>query len=160
MIRFILALCLGNVSLSASAQSDVFWTQTGAGPNTQVQQAIQAGNRSVSAGSTVLIDQAGNDNKLTTSSQGNANVMLLRQTGNQNQLELNLTGNDNRYMVDQIGNRNVLDMPNVRSNNVDVQLIQRGDGNQLIREGGLSVGVPMRIEQTGGMKVILTTGYF
>ncbi|QHV95532.1 hypothetical protein [Spirosoma endbachense] len=158
MIRHLLTFCLGIIALSASAQSDAFWKQTGTGTNTLVQQAIVSGN--VTAGSTVLIDQAGTGNKLLTSSQGSANAMLLRQTGNQNQLELNLIGNGNHYTVDQIGNQNVLTMPDVRSNNVDVQLIQRGDGNQLIREGSLSVGVPMRIEQTGGMKVILTNNHF
>ncbi len=158
MKRFILGIGFGCLLLTAPAlaQSPVVWRQTGVGPMPSAQQAMLSGQ----GGSGVFIDQAGTGNRLTTNSQGQNNALTLRQLGNQNQLELNLLGNGNQYNVDQLGSRNVLRMPDVRSDNVNVQLIQRGDGNQLIREGSLSVGVPMRIEQTGGMKVILTNHNF
>ena len=149
-------------STTAHAQSPVMWNQSGAGNSPFVQQAILAGNGAVSTGSDVTIMQVGSANQLTFRSRGEANTANFRQTGDANQIELNLIGNGNRYLVDQTGNRNVLSLPDVRSVNADVQLIQRGDGNQLIREGSLSVGagVQMRIEQTGGMKIMLTNGRF
>jgi hypothetical protein len=155
MPRFILSFCLGFVALNACAQSEVFWNQTGAGNSPFVRQAILSGN---GPAADVRIVQAGSGNRLSFRSQGEGNNATFRQVGDANQIDLNLTGNSNRYVVEQVGNQNLLSLPDVRSVNADVQLIQRGDGNQLIREGSLSVGVQMRIEQTGGMRLILTNG--
>ncbi len=161
MKPFVLFLAFAGAAIfGANAQSPVLWGQTGAGNSPFVQQAILAGNGTVPAGSDASIVQAGSGNQLTLRSRGDGNATNLRQVGDGNQLELNLIGNGNRYFVEQMGNRNVLSLPDVRSSNADVQLIQRGDGNQLIRAGSLSVGagVQMRIEQTGGMKIMLTNG--
>jgi hypothetical protein len=39
-------------------------------------------------------------------------------------------------------------------------VLQRGNNNQLIQEGSAPLaGVPMRIEQTGGMQLLLKNGY-
>ena len=159
VLFFVLA---GLISVNAHAQSPVLWGQPGAGSSPFIRQAILAGNGAVSTGSDASIMQAGSANQLTLRSRGESNVTNLRQTGDGNQLELNLIGSGNRYMIEQTGNRNVLSLPDVRSLNANVELIQRGDGNQLIRAGSLSVGagVQMRIEQTGGMKIMLTNGTF
>lgn len=146
-------------SITADAQSPVMWSQSGAGNSPFVRQAIQSGNSAVSE---VTVSQIGSANRLSFRSQGEANNATFRQVGDANRIDLNLTGNSNRYVVEQFGNQNLLSLPDVRSVNADVQLIQRGNGNQLVREGSLSVGtgVQMRIEQTGGMKVMLTNGRF
>lgn len=161
-MRFLVLLFVFTTAITggAMAQSPVMWGQPGAGSSPFIQQAILAGNGTVSTGSDASIMQAGLGNQLTFRSRGEGNTTNFRQTGDGNQLELNLIGSGNRYMVEQTGNRNVLSLPDVRSLNADVQLIQRGDGNQLIRAGSLSVGagVQMRIEQTGGMKIMLTNG--
>jgi hypothetical protein len=145
---------------SLSAQPSVLWGQTGADTSPFIRQAVVAGGAGPATASEVSLLQAGASNQLLFQSKGEANTTTFRQVGEANRIELTLIGNGNRFGVEQLGNRNVLSLPDVRATNADVQLIQRGDGNQLIRQGNLSVGagVQMRIEQTGGMKVMLTNG--
>ena len=136
--------------------SEVFWRQTGVGSNASVQQSLLGGGVAASA---VTMVQVGSANELVYRQHGEGNTARFQQAGDANRLEVNLTGANNRLSVDQLGNHNLLSLPDVRSNGADVQVIQRGNGNELTRQGTLSTGgVPMRIEQTGGMHVILTNG--
>ena len=136
--------------------ANVFWPQNSAGtsvPSVWVQQAISAGNGNPSA---VSITQIGDRNQLTYQQQGGGNEAQFRQQGQGNRIEVGLLSSNSRFAASQIGNQNVLSLPYVQALNAEVQVVQRGDGNSLIRQGTLTVGVPMLIEQTGGMRLILT----
>lgn len=158
MLRFLLFLVANGLLLStASAQSEVFWAQTGVGTNEFIQQKILSGNGAGVGKSEVSFSQQGNGNRIVHRNQG-VNQTTFNQVGDGNRVELNLTGNGNRYGINQLGNRNVLSLPDVQTSNVELQLIQRGDGNELVRAGTLSTGVSMRIEQTGGMRITIANG--
>ena len=102
------------------------------------------------------ITQIGERNQLTYQQKGGGLEAQFRQVGQGNRMEVGLLGSNSRFAASQTGNQNVLSLPNVQALNAEVQVVQRGDGNQLIRQGTMAVGVPMLIEQTGGMRLVLT----
>ena len=154
-----MSLLSGLLMLSSVAVGQVanaFWPQNSTGNSVSgvsVQQAISAGNGNPSA---VSITQIGDRNQLTYLQQGGGNEAQFRQQGQGNRIEVGLMGSNSRFAAGQIGNQNVLSLPQVQALNAEVQVVQRGDDNQLIRQGTMAVGVPMLIEQTGGMRLILT----
>lgn len=109
--------------------------------------------------SEISLNQSGGNNNLRYVDLGNSNNARLRQIGNNNELELQLLGNDNAYELSQLGNNNTLKIVEPRSN-VGFSLTQTGNGNvleQTFLPSGR--GVPMQIEQSGGMRLIITHGY-
>lgn len=109
--------------------------------------------------SEIAIEQSGVNNDLQYVNQGNANRARLRQIGTDNDLELRLLGDNNDYEISQLGNRNNFNVTEPRSN-VGLTLTQVGNGNSLEQSYLPSGrGVEMRIEQSGGMRLIVTHGY-
>jgi len=109
--------------------------------------------------SEITIDQSGVNNDLSYENLGSGNRARLRQAGNDNDLELRLLGDNNAYDISQLGNRNNFNVTEPRSN-VGLTLTQNGNGNSLEQTFLPSGrGVEMRIEQSGGMRLIVTHGY-
>ncbi|GAB2766999.1 hypothetical protein GCM10027275_06460 [Rhabdobacter roseus] len=114
-----------------------------------------------SAGSNVALLQSGLDNQSMLNIIGSGNLITTQQVGNNNQLRLDLTGQNNKYDLLQDGNNNLLQLMNTTSSGIQFQVIQRGDGNELTRNGnGLGALPSLKIEQTGGMKLIIETTNF
>lgn len=148
MIRLIIFL-LFSLPLAVSAQSEVYFPQPLA-------------DRSLAGlnASEITLVQTGQLNQLRVQETGRANTVRLSQQGINNALDLEVSGTGNRFDVAQLGDNNVTRWRARQQNNGQLEVLQRGNNNQLIQEGGGPMaGVPMRIEQTGGMQLILKNGY-
>lgn len=99
--------------------------------------------------------QAGSGNSQRIANGGERNQLQLIQEGNLNSIQMQLDGSGNRQQFIQQGNRNSLDLGNVGATNSSLQIIQRGDGNQLTDTGSSLLRGPIRIEQSGGMRVLI-----
>jgi hypothetical protein len=132
-----------------SAQSEVFFNQ----PLSE--------QTSGSRGSQELIlIQTGRLNNVQYRETGRDNQVRVQQQGAQNSLDLDLSGNDNQYSIAQKGNQNRFQWGAVQQDGGQLEVVQRGHNNQLIREGSATAaGVPMRIEQTGGMQLIILNSF-
>ena len=138
-----------SLPLVASAQSEVYFRQPVADRN-------MAG---LTSGEITLV-QTGQLNQLRIQETGRDNTVRLSQQGLNNTLDLEVSGTGNRFDFAQLGDNNVTQWRARQQNNGQLEVLQRGNNNQLIQEGGAPVaGVPMRIEQTGGMQLILKNGY-
>ncbi|TDE15320.1 hypothetical protein [Dyadobacter psychrotolerans] len=107
-------------------------------------------------GSNANVIQSGNQNSLNLNLTGNGNNIVTSQIGDLNQLNLDLNGSNSQYVLEQSGNSNELQMKNIKSSGINFQSTQKDGGNSLILQGG-SIGSlqSMKIEQTGGMKIII-----
>lgn len=147
MIRLFIFLLI-SLPMAASAQSEVYFRQ-------QVPDRNLIG---LTAGEMTIV-QTGQLNQLRVQETGKDNLVRLAQHGTNNALDLEVNGSGNRYSFVQQGDNNLAQWQAKQQNN-QFELMQRGNNNQLIQEGNASnTGVPMRIEQTGGMQLILKTGY-
>ena len=147
MIRFISLLLLA-LPMAALAQSEAYFRQPVA-------------NRTVAglSASEVTLVQTGQLNQVQYQAMGRSNTVSLSQQGTANTLDLTITGANGHYSFAQQGDYNVARWQS-RQNNAQLEVWQRGDNNQLIQTGdGRAAGVPLRIEQTGGMQLILKNGY-
>lgn len=99
--------------------------------------------------------QNGNNNLAHLNPQNGENQIRLIQNGNFNSIDLQVYGEGNNYQFSQIGNRNDLQIRNLEATNNTLQIVQKGDGNQLIDNGSGTFNRPLRIEQTGGMKIMI-----
>ncbi|MBO0935283.1 hypothetical protein J2I47_01855 [Fibrella sp. HMF5335] len=143
---YLLLFCA--LPLTVSAQSEVYFRQPVA-------------DRSLAglAASELTLVQTGQLNQLQVQQTGRANAIRITQHGQNNTLDLDLTGSNNRYAFAQQGDNNLTQW-RASQNNGQVDVIQRGNNNQLIQESsGLATGVSLRIEQTGGMRVLLKNGH-
>ncbi|MEZ0540199.1 hypothetical protein [Fibrella arboris] len=132
----------------ALAQSDAYVRQPGAG---QALSGLLAGE--------VIRVQMGQLSQPQDRVTGQGTTVSLLQQGTANVLELTLTGENSRYTFAQQGNHNVARWQS-RYSNTQLDVWQHGDNNQLIQTGnGRAVGVPLRIEQTGGMQLQIQNGY-
>lgn len=148
MIRFIIVLFI-SLPLAASAQSEVYFRQPQADRNLT---GLTPGE--------ITIVQTGQLNQLRVQEAGTDNAVRLSQQGTNNVLDVEVTGTGNRYDFAQQGDSNVTQWRARQQNNGQLEVLQRGNNNQLIQEGSApAAGVPMRIEQTGGMQLILKSGY-
>lgn len=147
MIRLIFCLLLG-LPMAASAQTEVYFRQPVADRNL-------AG---LTSGEITLV-QTGQLNQLRVQESGTGNTIRLSQRGTNNALDVAVSGTGNRYDFAQQGDNNVAQWRAGQTNG-RIDVLQRGNNNQLIQEGGAPVaGIPMRIEQTGGMQLLLKNGY-
>ena len=107
-------------------------------------------------GSNANVTQTGNQNNLNLNLRGNGNNIVTSQIGDLNQLNMDFNGSNSQYVLEQNGNSNEMLMKNVKSNGINFQATQTLGGNSLTLEGG-SIGSlqSMKIEQTGGMKIII-----
>lgn len=148
MKRFCLFLLLA-CPLPVSAQSEVYFRQS-------VTDRNLAG---LTSGEITLV-QTGQLNQLRFQETGRDNTVRLSQQGTNNALDLEVSGTGNRFDFVQLGDNNVTQWRARQQHNGQLEVLQRGNNNHLIQEGGFPVaGVPMRIEQTGGMQLILKNGY-
>ena len=132
--------------LIGSAQSEVYFQQ-------HVVNETGLTNRELT------LVQTGQLNQLQYQETGRANAVRITQQGHNNGMDLDLTGNNNRYNFAQQGDNNLTRWQSSQDNG-HLEVIQRGNNNQLIQESSvLATGVSMRIEQTGGMRVLLKNGY-
>lgn len=107
------------------------------------------------AGSNASVIQTGNQNTLNLSLSGNGNNVLTQQTGDGNVLNMDLVGTNSQYILTQDGNENKLQMNNITSTGVDVRVNQKDGKNNLTIEGGITSLESMKIEQSGGMRIII-----
>ena len=148
MIRLVTLLLL-SLPLAASAQSEVYFRQP-------VADRTLAGLTS----GEITIVQTGQLNQLRVQETGTDNSIRLSQQGTNNALDVAVNGTGNRYDFAQQGDNNVAQWRAGQQNNGQLEVLQRGNNNRLIQEGGVPLaGVPMRIEQTGGMQLLFKTGY-
>lgn len=148
-MKWLLFVLFSGFSRGVSAQSEVFFNQPLA--------ERTSGSRGPQD---LILIQAGQLNELQYRETGNNNRVRVQQQGAQNSLDLDLSGNDNQYSITQKGNQNRLQWGAVQQNGDLLEVLQRGNNNQLIREGSATAaGVPMRIEQTGGSQLILRNGF-
>jgi hypothetical protein len=117
-------------------------------------QSVLSGASSVQV-SALETYQIGNDNVRRINPQTGENQIRLIQQGNSNTMDLQLYGEGNNYRFSQVGNNNDLQLRNLEANNNTLQIMQRGNGNQLIDNGSGLLNRPLRIEQSGGMKVLI-----
>lgn len=148
MKRFIILLLLSSLALVTSAQSEVFFRQPVA-------------DRSIvglTTGELTLV-QSGQLNQIQFQETGHRNAAKLVQKGDNNILEVDIVGSDNRYSFSQQGDNNAA-LWRSRQNNGQLEVLQRGNNNQLVQDGSsLAPGVPMRIEQTGGMQLLIKNNF-
>ena len=156
MNKFIvLAFILGLFSSSVEAQQSA-----GSGELTILTQNDLMINSVLSNASLVSVAelkayQSGNGNQQRISPQNGENNIRLIQQGDFNTMDLQLQGEGNNYQFSQLGNGNDLQLRNLQTNNNTLQIVQRGNGNQLIDNGSGLLSRPIRIEQSGGMKVLI-----
>ncbi len=144
-------LLLAFVPLLASAQVSELDLVTK--QNLQMQQ-VTANASSVSVQGLTGF-QAGNGNSQRITNQGEGNQLQIIQEGNLNSIQMQLEGSGNRQQFIQQGNRNSLDLRGVQATNSSLQIIQRGEGNQLTDTGSSLLRSPIRIEQSGGMRILI-----
>jgi hypothetical protein len=107
-------------------------------------------------GSNTNVTQTGNQNILNLNVTGNGNNIVTQQNGDLNTLNMDLNGSNSQYLLSQEGNGNKLQMDNIKSNGVDFRVSQKDGSNSLTLDGGgFSPLQSMKIEQTGGMRIII-----
>ncbi|MCE7042640.1 hypothetical protein [Dyadobacter sp. CY312] len=108
------------------------------------------------SGSNANVTQTGNQNILNLNLSGNGNNIVTQQKGDLNTLNMDFNGSNSQYLLSQEGNDNKLQMNNITSNGIDFQVTQKDGGNNLTLEGsGFTPLQSMKIEQTGGMRIII-----
>ena len=113
------------------------------------------------AGSDASIIQAGSGNSVNLSLAGSGNVVNTSQTGNNNSLNMDFEGANSKYLLDQDGNSNSLNLNKITSTGINFQVIQESNNNGLTIDGAGTAALPsLKIEQTGGMQVNITTNAF
>lgn len=141
---YLLLFCA--LPLAVSAQSEAYFRQP-------------VVNGTGLAASELTLVQTGQLNQLQYQETGRTNAVRITQQGHANALDIELTGSNNRYGFAQQGDNNLTQW-RASQNNGQVDVLQRGNNNQLIQEGSVvAAGVSLRIEQTGGMRVLLRNGH-
>lgn len=117
-------------------------------------------SRTQSSESEIFIGQNGFNNQLSYANSGQDNTVRFNQNGNNNDIELNLLSNNTTVDLNQNGNNNELRLTDVADDGTTHLYTQNGNNNSLIQEGGLTgaKGVSMRVEQSGGMRLVITHG--
>lgn len=117
-------------------------------------------SRVQSSESEIFIGQNGFNNRLGYTNSGQDNTVRFNQNGNNNEMELNLLSNNTTVELNQNGNNNELRLTDVADDGTTHFYTQTGDNNSLLQEGGLpgAKGVSMRVEQSGGMRLVITHG--
>lgn len=117
----------------------------------QIQQLASAGNDS----NFWKLAQTGDQNRINIETT-QPNSLDLQQVGDRNSIETSILGRDNIFKFEQYGNDNLLQMHEIQASNTSLEIIQYGNGNELI-DKGYNTSTPIRIEQRGGMKIEIST---
>jgi hypothetical protein len=141
-----------------STQSEALW-RAGVLPNESqaILSQLAAGSSGTGGNSDISIGQSGSGNRVGLTGSVRANRLDFNQNGNGNQLDLELFGDGNSFGFSQNGSSNVLDLRNVQATGERLDISQQGNGNRLTSDGyPVATGVPVRIEQRGGMQLQIT----
>lgn len=103
----------------------------------------------------ILGYQNGLSNSLSLDMPRGVNRLTVVQEGDLNLIDFQAHGINNDFQFIQRGNSNNLQLANVQGSSNTLQVVQRGNGNQLIDRGSGLMNRPLRIEQSGGMKLII-----
>ena len=95
--------------------------------------------------------QVGNQNSVSFKMSGENSFDFI-QKGEGNNIEMTFQGENNIFKFEQLGNQNMLQLNRVMFSNGMLEVMQEGNGNVLL-ESGSGLGIPMKIEQRGGMKI-------
>ena len=95
--------------------------------------------------------QVGNQNSVSFKMSGENSFDFI-QKGEGNNIEMTFQGENNIFKFEQLGNQNMLQLNRVMFSNGMLEVMQEGNGNVLLESGG-GLGIPMKIEQRGGMKI-------
>lgn len=154
---FLFLVCLVATICASEAQQ-----LTGSSELTLLNQSGLQIRQVLASASSVRVDEIttfqrgdGNQQTINPQAQLGNNQIRMAQDGSFNTIDVELLGERNNFQFVQQGNRNALELRNVRANDNTLQVIQKGDGNQLIDHGSGLMSRPIRIEQTGGMKVFI-----
>ena len=113
------------------------------------------------SGSDASVIQTGNNNTANLNLTGSGNLVNASQNGNNNSVSMDFDGTNSRYFLDQDGNSNSLNLNKITSSGINFQVIQKDNNNALTIDGKGSGALPsLKIEQTGGMQVNITTNAF
>jgi hypothetical protein len=160
----LICCCLSSYAFAqTNTESEAFWVGT-LTKVTLSQQASLAGSQLTTVtADQVMLSQQGNTNQLTYLSTGvqAGNMVSFVQQGDNNRLNLALTGSRSTYSLAQLGSGNDLQLTNMQGDNVRLEVRQSGFNNSLITTGvpfGAATS-PIRIEQSGGARAIVTTTY-
>jgi hypothetical protein len=95
--------------------------------------------------------QGGNQNSISFI-MSSENTFDFVQQGEGNRIGASMLGENNRIRFEQMGNQNMLQLNEVMFSNGLLEVFQEGNGNVLL-ESGSGLGIPMKIEQRGGMRI-------
>lgn len=95
--------------------------------------------------------QVGNQNSVSFKMSGE-NSFDFTQKGDGNSIDMTLPGENNFFKFEQLGNQNKLQLKEIMFSNGMLEVFQEGNGNALL-ESGSGLGIPMKIEQRGGMRI-------
>ena len=95
--------------------------------------------------------QVGNQNSVSFKMSGENSFDFI-QKGEGNNIEMTFQGENNIFKFEQLGNQNMLQLNRVMFSNGMLEVMQEGNGNVLL-ESGSGLGIPMKIEQRGGMRI-------
>ena len=95
--------------------------------------------------------QVGNQNSVSFKMSGENSFDFI-QKGDGNNIEMTFQGENNIFKFEQLGNQNKLQLNRVMLSNGMLEVMQEGNGNVLL-ESGSGLGIPMKIEQRGGMRI-------
>lgn len=155
----LLLLPLGVMAQTQIAtQSEALW-RAGVLPNESqaILSQLAGGLPGTGGNDDISIGQSGSGNGVSLTGSGRANRLNLNQNGDGNQLSLELFGDGNSFGFSQNGSGNMLDLRNVQATGERLDISQQGIGNRLTSDGyPVATGVPIRIEQTGGMQLQIT----
>ncbi|GHB58341.1 hypothetical protein [Persicitalea jodogahamensis] len=120
-------------------------------------QSVLTSASSVQVGQTgeIVSYQQGSFNRQNINPNAGENSLRLVQQGNFNNMDLNVLGEGNNYQFSQLGNNNDLQLRSLEASNNTLQIVQRGNDNQLIDNSSGLLNRPIRIEQSGGMKILI-----
>lgn len=160
-----LSLLAGRAFAQSVTDSEAFWG--GTLPLTVLErQAVLTGQVNQAADQVTLQQRgSGNQARYQNTGGGQGNRATLTQEGDDNRLSLSVNGSRNEYLLEQRGNANDLQLNGLRGDNLNLSVRQAGNHNGLTLSSDALEGVggavgPIRIEQSGGMRVTVTSSYF
>ncbi|MCB0637053.1 MAG: hypothetical protein KDC54_10575 [Lewinella sp.] len=106
----------------------------------------------------IAVQQLGNYNQLNATLEGGPNMVLAEQVGHGNRYDLYLEGAHNELIIGQYGNDNTLIQDLQGAEYLFLRIEQHGDGNWIEHTefNASSYGVPLEIQQAGGMHLQIT----
>lgn len=142
-------------------QSEAFWGGVLPVAALNQQASLMASQVMPATNEQLMLVQQGVNNRLSFVGTGAGNQAQFTQRGANNDVTLTITGQRNTYALEQLGNNNALQLTDMRGDDVRLQVRQNGNNNSLNATGVPfgAASTPIRIEQSGGARAIITTTY-